>query len=129
MHARLDIDPAAATLLTDWYRPADAALRAFAAEMGDDGQRPTLARALRRGHHDRCRELRRLPGDENVDAPYLYAGPHGGPPARDNFWNIEFGAVRTLAEVGSPADALMFFRQGRSFLVIAAENPAAGGRR
>ena len=50
-------------------------------------------------------------------------------PPGDNFSNVEFGAVRTLAEVGSPADALMFFRQGRSFLVIAAENPAAGGRR
>lgn len=113
--ARLAIDPAAATLLARWYGVADAALRAFAAEVGAGRLRPTLWPE----HFDLAITIDGVnygasPGDQHVEQPYLYVGPHGGPPSRDDFWNAEFGAVMTIAEVGSPDDALAFFRRGRS---------------
>ena len=33
------------------------------------------------------------PGDMHIPGPYLYVGPHDGPPAADEFWNAPFGAV------------------------------------
>lgn len=45
--------------------------------------------------------------------PYLYVGPHGGPPAGDEFWNADFGAARAADEVHSVDEAVAFFESGR----------------
>src|SRR5204862_357809 len=40
------------------------------------------------------------PGDAQVADPYLYVGPHDGPPPGDRvFWNAPFGAVRTIDQI------------------------------
>ena len=113
--ARLAIDPATATTLAQWYGLADAALRAFTEELGAGVARPTLWPE----HFDLGITIDSVnygasPGDQHVSEPYLYVGPHGGPPSRDDFWNAEFGAVVTIADVRSADDAVTFFRRGRS---------------
>jgi hypothetical protein len=55
------------------------------------------------------------PGDCHVLEPYLYVGPHEGPPPGDpEFWNAPFGAARTIHQIGTAADAAAFFRDGRA---------------
>jgi hypothetical protein len=111
----LEIDPGGAGLLHGWYGVADAALRAFGTEVGAGRVRPVLWPE----HFDLAITVDAVnygasPGDQHVDQPYVYVGPHAGPPTRNDFWNAGFGAVRTIADVASSDDALAFFRQGRS---------------
>jgi hypothetical protein len=113
--AGLAIDQSAATRLAGWYGLADVALRDFSTDVGAGEVQPTLWPE----HFDLAIALDGVnygasPGDEHVEQPYVYVGPHGGPPRRDEFWNAEFGAVATIAEVGSPDVALGFFLRGRS---------------
>jgi hypothetical protein len=54
------------------------------------------------------------PGDDEVASPYVYVGPHEGPPDGDReFWNAGFGAYRTITDVPNAAEALAFFREGQ----------------
>ena len=53
------------------------------------------------------------PGDESIPVPYVYVGPHGGPPPGHDFWNAPFGAYRTIHEIRTAEHALAFFRAGR----------------
>lgn len=52
------------------------------------------------------------PGDAEIDLPYVYVGPHGGPPVRDAFWNASFGAARTVEQLADPEGIADFFRDG-----------------
>jgi hypothetical protein len=111
----LQIDAATATSLHNWYGLADAGLRAFATEVGAGRLRPVLWPE----HFDLAIAVDAVnygasPGDQHVEQPYLYVGPHGGPPSQDDFWNADFGAVVTIAEIPSPDAALAFFRRGHS---------------
>jgi hypothetical protein len=55
------------------------------------------------------------PGDDHVADPYVYVGPHDGPPPGDPaFWNAPFGAARTCRQIGTVAEAAAFFRDGRA---------------
>jgi hypothetical protein len=113
----LAIDPAAARVLADWYQLGEQALRSFAAEIPDD--QPTAA-VLWPEHFDLGITAGAInygvsPGDAQVADPYLYVGPHDGPPPGDAaFWNAPFGAVRTIDQIGAAADAAAFFRDGRA---------------
>jgi hypothetical protein len=54
------------------------------------------------------------PGDDAIDEPYLYVGPHDhrqGP-----FWNAPFGAALTYGEIRGGADPVAFFDQARAIL-------------
>jgi len=64
-------------------------------------------------------------GDDHITDPYVYVGPHDGPPPGDPaFWNAPFGAARTFRQVGLVAEAAAFFRDGRArVLAHAATNP------
>ena len=53
------------------------------------------------------------PGDAAIGEPYLYVGPHAGPPGRDEFWNAPFGAAATADRIRDVDDAVDFFTQGR----------------
>ncbi len=111
--APLRIDERSARLLADWYELADAALRRFASEIGASPQEPILWPE----HFDIGITVASVnygasPGDDHVAEPYLYVGPHAGPPVRDEFWNVPFGAARTLEEIPSPDEAVAFFRAG-----------------
>jgi hypothetical protein len=56
------------------------------------------------------------PGDDAIPAPYLYVGPHDGPPRTDAYWNAPFGAAVTAGGIRTTADAVDFFQHGRSLL-------------
>jgi hypothetical protein len=115
--APLAVDAAAAAALSEWFGLADEALRRFGAQVAGKAQQPVLwpehfdigitADAVNYGAS---------PGDQHVAEPYLYVGPHAGPPQRDEFWNASFGAVRTRTDVRSVADAVDFFSAGRDRL-------------
>jgi hypothetical protein len=111
--APLSIDPTMAYVLADWYGLADAALRSFADQVGGPPERPTLWPE----HFDIGITLDVVnygasPGDDLVDEPYLYVGPHAGAPVQDAFWNHGFGAALTYSEVRTVEDAVAFFRAG-----------------
>jgi hypothetical protein len=111
--APLHLDAKSARLLADWYELADAALRRLAAEIGAPPQEPILWPE----HFDIGITIASVnygasPGDDHLAEPYLYVGPHAGPPVRDEFWNTQFGAARTIEEIASLDEAVAFFRAG-----------------
>ena len=113
--APLRIDRPAAQLLADWYQLGAQALAAFAATV--PGDEPTGAQ-LWPEHFDLGISASRVnygasPGDVHVAEPYLYVGPHDGPPAADEFWNAPFGAVLRHHEVSLVEAAIEFFHHGR----------------
>ena len=127
LDAPLMIEPTAARLLAEWYGLGAQALSRLAAEIpGDQPTGPVLwpehfdvgmtAAAINYGAS---------PGDDHVADPYLYVGPHDGPPPGDPaFWNVPFGAARTFRQVGTVAEAAAFFRAGRArVLAHAATTP------
>jgi hypothetical protein len=113
----LAVDTAAAALLAGWYALGAEAMRRFAAEIAGDGPSPAV---LWPEHFDLgitagAVNYGASPGDGQIPAPYVYAGPHAGPPPGDPaFWNTPFGAARTIEEVTTPEQALAFFRDARS---------------
>lgn len=119
----LVIDPGAARLLAEWYQLAAQALQRFAAEIPGDQPGPAV---LWPEHFDLGITAASVnygasPGDGHIAGPYLYVGPHGGPPPGDPaFWNAPFGAARTRRQIGTVAAAAAFFRDGRT----RAANPA-----
>ncbi|WP_055408076.1 hypothetical protein [Frankia sp. ACN1ag] len=112
----LDIDPAAARRLADWYALGDAALRRWSAEIPADAPSPPT---LWPEHFDVAIRAGQInygvsPGDEAVAAPYAYVGPPLPPPNLPaGFWNASFGAARTWTEVGSVDAVVDLFRQAR----------------
>jgi hypothetical protein len=55
------------------------------------------------------------PGDDQIPDPYLYVGPHDGPPPGDPaFWNAPFGAARTFRQIGTATEAAAYFRDARA---------------
>lgn len=102
--------------MADWYQLGSQALATFAAAVPDD--EPTGAQ-LWPEHFDLGITAARVnygvsPGDEHIAQPYLYVGPHGGPPAADDFWNAPFGAVLRHHEVSTVEAAVDFFHAGRA---------------
>jgi hypothetical protein len=89
----IEIDPLAlATVLGAWV-VGDAALRGFAPD-----QDPVVWPE----HLDVAITLDEVnygvsPGDESVDEPYAYVGPHQ--PRQGEFWNASFGAARPLTSL------------------------------
>jgi hypothetical protein len=113
----LDIDDRAAAVLFDWFALADDALRRFGEDVGGGPQQPVLWPE----HFDVGITIDAVnygasPGDQHVVDPYLYVGPHAGPPTRDEYWNTAFGAARTITDVRSVDDAVRFFAAGRNRL-------------
>jgi hypothetical protein len=114
--ARLDIDPLSARFLADWYALADTALRRFCSGLGVV-QEPVLWPE----HLDVAIAVDAVNyggslGDDAVPKPYLYVGPHGGPPSADPFWNAPFGAAATFERIGTPEQAVDFFEHGRALV-------------
>ncbi|MGY1636980.1 hypothetical protein ACI78V_10030 [Geodermatophilus sp. SYSU D00742] len=111
--APLPADPSAAHRLSDWFALGEAALRRLAAELG----RP-MDPVLWPEHLDLGVVLDAVnygcsPGDAAIPEPYLYVGPHEGPPSSHGFWNASFGAAAGVSRIRDAADAAEFFVQGR----------------
>jgi hypothetical protein len=113
----LMIDPEAARLLAGWYQLGAQAMTSLAAEIPGDQPGPVV---LWPEHFDVGMTAAAInygasPGDEKITDPYLYVGPHGGPPPGDPaFWNAPFGAARTFRQIGTAAEAAAFFRDARA---------------
>src|SRR6266516_1696487 len=113
----LTIEPDAARLLAEWCTLGAQAMSSFAAEI--PGDEPSAAR-LWPEHFDLAITAGAInygasPGDDRFTDPYLYVGPHDGPPPGEPaFWNAPFGAVRTIDQIGSAEEGAAFFRDGRA---------------
>lgn len=112
---RLAVDAASAAVLADWFALGAAALSTFAVAIPEDEPGPAR---IYPEHFDLGMVAAEVnygasPGDDAIDVPYLYVGPHEGTPTGDEFWNAPFGAVRTIHDISTPEDALAFFRAGR----------------
>ena len=110
----LPVDPRAAERLAAWFALGDAALRSFSAELVSL-QEPVLWPE----HFDLGITVDAVnygcsPGDDAFPDPYLYVGPHAGPPTTDAFWNAPFGAVVPAEQISGVDDAGAFFRRGRA---------------
>jgi hypothetical protein len=106
----------AARLLAGWYRLGAQAMSHLAAEI--PGDQPGAV-VLWPEHFDVGMTAAAInygasPGDDQIPEPYLYVGPHDGPPPGDPaFWNALFGAARTFRQIGTVAEAAAFFRDAR----------------
>jgi hypothetical protein len=113
----LMIDPDAARLLGQWYQLGAGAMGLLAAQIPDDEPGAVV---LWPEHFDVGMTAAAInygasPGDDQIAEPYLYVGPHGGPPPGDRaFWNAPFGAARTFRQIGTVSEAAAFFRDGRA---------------
>lgn len=113
--ARLAVDAASADLLAGWFALGAEALARLARRIPGDAPGGAL---LYPEHFDLSLMADEVnygvsPGDDDIEHPYLYVGPHEGRPAEDDYWNAPFGAYRTIHEVSTPDDALAFFLGGR----------------
>jgi hypothetical protein len=111
--APLDGDPDAAASLAGWFALGDAALRRLAERAGRPQQPVLWPEHLDLGLTLDAVDYGCSPGDAAIGTPYLYVGPHAGPPGRDGFWNAPFGAALTADRVRGADDAADFFSQGR----------------
>jgi len=103
---RVDVEPAALTVLMDALAVGDAALRAFA---------PQETPVLWPEHLDVAISLDEVnfgvsPGDASSAEPYAYVGPWT--PRTGDFWNQPFGAAQPLSALGGPDAVAAFFREG-----------------
>ena len=115
-NARLAVDTGTAHMLADWYALTDVALRRFTADLGV-AQEPVLwpehldvAVAVDAVNYGGCL------GDDTIPEPYVYVGPHEGPPSTDPFWNAPFGAVVTFDRIHTADEAVGFFARGRALI-------------
>ena len=110
-------DCSPARLLAQWHQLGAGAMGLLAAEIAGDEPGAVV---LWPEHFDVGMTAAAInygasPGDDQVNEPYLYVSPHGGPPTGDPaFWNAPFGAARTFRQVGTVAEAAAFFRDGRA---------------
>jgi hypothetical protein len=112
--APLAVDPAAARVLADWFALGDAALRRFAEELAQPAEPVLWPEHLDLGITLGAVNYGCSPGDEAIPQPYLYVGPHGGPPVRDEYWNAPFGAAAVAGRIRTTEEAVGFFHHGRS---------------
>lgn len=102
----LDVDPAAAALLADWFARGDAALRTLA------GDEPVMWPE----HFDLGISADEVnygvsPGDAVHTRPYAYVGPWT--PREGPFWNASFGALRWADDLPDAAAVAAFFDEAR----------------
>lgn len=117
----LVVDPAAAELLAGWFALGAQALHLLADDLRAVGEEPSTP-TLFPEHFDLGMTAAEVnygasPGDDDIPVPYLYVGPHSGPPVSDDFWNAAFGAARTHDLIATATDGAEFFREGRQRLV------------
>jgi len=107
----LSVDVGAAQRIATAYAVGDAALRSIA---------PDETPILWPEHFDIGISVDEVnygvsPGDDHLAEPYAYVGPWT-PPEQDEFWNLPFGAARTLTELPGADDVVAFFEEGRARL-------------
>ena len=124
LDAPLDVDPAAARTLGDWYGLCARLLEQLRAE-ASEADAPARVQlwpehfdlAVDLGAEGRRANFGGSAGDDVHPEPYLYVGPWDtdglGPHV---YWNEPFGASLSYMEIVCGADPLGFLRQGRNLL-------------
>ncbi|MDN5859875.1 MAG: hypothetical protein L0H84_14760 [Pseudonocardia sp.] len=102
----LVVELAAAGLIAEWFARGDSALRTFA---------PDIEPVLWPEHFDLAVTVDDVnygvtPGDAAVPQPYAYVSPWT--PREGAFWNVPFGAVRTMEQVADHNALAAFFTEG-----------------
>lgn len=108
----LAIDPAAASVLADWFELTETALEEL--RRRHSHLAPSLVQ-LWPEHFDQAFSMAEInfgasPGDAEHPDPYLYVGPWApvkGPP-----WNEAWGISRSASDVSNCAEAVEFFENG-----------------
>ncbi|WP_456919637.1 hypothetical protein [Geodermatophilus sp. SYSU D00708] len=111
--AQLPVDLTAARRLADWLALGDAALRRFAEQLGEPMTPVLWPEHFDLGVAAGAVNYGASLGDEAMPEPYLYVGPHEGPPSADPFWNAPFGAASGAPHIVTTDDAVAFFSEGR----------------
>jgi hypothetical protein len=117
LDAPLRIDADCAQMLAGWYQSGDVALRRFAAAVGPDPADPILWPE----HFDLGITVDDVdygvsPGDAEIAEPYVYLGAATERRTASPFWNARFGGYRTIRDIESIEDAIVFFRTGHGLL-------------
>jgi hypothetical protein len=121
--APLDVDPAAARVLGEWYGFCASLLDEVIAG-ADAGDAPDEVQ-LWPEHFDIGTSLGSegaranyggSPGDDGHGEPYLYIGPWSMEGRTGDFWNESFGASLSYAAMLDGIDPLGFLRQGKELL-------------
>lgn len=128
-HTPLDVDPAAATAVGDWFGFATLVLERFRRSGAEDISRVELwpehfDPAVEAGSSDRGERASygASPGDAGRPEPYLYVTPWGQVDGSDTFWNAAAftGAVLGYSELHAALDpyraALEFLETGLEIL-------------
>jgi hypothetical protein len=119
--APLAVDGRAASALARWFALCQSLLEALVAAV--DAAAAPSAITLWPEHFDLALEsgppgaranYGGSPGDDAIDEPYLYVGPHEQ--RAGSFWNAAFGAALTYGEIRAGADPGAFFRRGQQLL-------------
>lgn len=132
LHAVLDVDPAAARALAEWFAFGWAVLDATLAALGPEAE-PSVVQ-LWPEHFDagvdvgttagRRVNLGASPGDGFSAQPYVYVGPWDADrPGDPAYWNAPFGAVLTYDQLLDADDPLAV---AVAFLTIGVELLRAG---
>jgi hypothetical protein len=105
---RIAVDPASAAALATALTAGDTAMRAFA---------PDQTPVLWPEHFDVGITVDEInygvsPGDATIAEPYAYVAPWQR--RTGEFWNVPFGAARTVRDLGDAAGIEAFFRAGRA---------------
>jgi len=125
--APIRLDRAAMKVISDWYLLGSQALQRLASLAA--AEEPSEAQ-LWPEHLDLAISVGAVnygfsPGDAAHPEPYVYVGPHAGRPRVDEFWNAEFGAIRSRSQVRGAGDALDFFNHARAGLGSALSSKGA----
>jgi hypothetical protein len=114
--APLPVDAEAARQLAAWYALGDASLHRFADDVGSPQDPVLWPEHLDLGVTVAEVNYGASPGDAEIAQPYLYVGPHAGPPTSDDYWNTAFGAAATADRIRTIDDAVEFFHRGRKLI-------------
>lgn len=122
--APLEIDPAAASRMADWFALVDTSLADMRRRHRD--RRPTITQ-LWPEHFDLAFSMSEVnlggsPGDEDHDEPYLYVGPWF--PIAGEPWNESWGISRPASAVRTVDDAIEFFEAGFAAALDISRNDA-----
>ncbi|MGH9018816.1 MAG: hypothetical protein ACRDY1_13785 [Acidimicrobiales bacterium] len=119
--APLPVDPAAAAALATWLETSQTLLTALT-DAGAGADDPSSLQlwpehfdlALESGPEGSRANYGASPGDETIDQPYLYVGPHEK--RHGSFWNAPFGAALPYSAIRAGEDPEAFLRSGREHL-------------
>jgi hypothetical protein len=122
----LTLETSAVQVLADWYMFGQHALQRLGETLaGESPSEPILWPE----HFDVGITAGQInygfsPGDDFLNQPYAYVGPHKPPPL-GGFWNAPFGAFRPMDDLSSVDNAVAFLLEGHDRATTATVKPSS----